>query len=140
MQLKTIYLILALALLVPTGCADNNEEQEVTMEIRELFLGKWKEIARGNDLHPKLEPDGHIIEFLPDDTYHAYFDNGEVSTSSYRIDAEFMYYDGGTPPSGFTYRYGFSGTDTLRLDYVTGNLTKISSTPLFNIYKRINTP
>jgi hypothetical protein len=76
-----------------------------------------------------------VIEFLADGTI--IYQNGW--TRSYRIDAEFVYYDGGKAPSGHTYRYSFTGTDTLRLDYVDGAITDASDTPRFNIYKRIKT-
>jgi hypothetical protein len=125
------------ALLIPTGCGDNNDEDLSLLEPAQRILGKWQEIARGNDMFPELEPDGHVIEFLADGTYHAFLISGDVSTRSYRIDAEFVYYDGGTPPGGHTYRYSFTGTDTLRLDYVSGNKTDSTGTPRFNIFKRI---
>jgi hypothetical protein len=138
MQRKAFYLIpLFFALLIPTGCGDNNDEDLSLLEPAQRILGKWQEIARGNDTFPELEPDGRIIEFLPDGTYHCFLSNGEVATRSYQIDDEFVYYDGGKGPGGHTYRYSFTGTNTLRLDYITGVIEASMQTPTFRIFKRI---
>jgi hypothetical protein len=136
MQQKTIYILLALAFLLAGGCkdSDDNSHVEVTPE---LFLGKWQEIARGNETYPELTPDGHVIEFLEDGTYHRFLNDGNVLTRSYRVDAEFVYYDYGTKPYGHIDRYSFSSTNRLRLDYVDGPKTATMQTPDFYIYKRI---
>jgi hypothetical protein len=133
--MKQILFIL-FALLLAGGCkdSDDNSHVEVTPE---LFLGQWKEIARGNETYPELTPDGHVIEFLPDGTYHRFLNSGDVLTRSYRVDAEFLYLDSGTIPDGHTYRYSFTGTDTLRLDYVDGAIELSMGTPEFHIYERI---
>ncbi|MDR2118165.1 MAG: hypothetical protein LBP25_01320 [Tannerellaceae bacterium] len=137
MQQKTIYVLLAFALLLAGGCKDDSEEM---LKYQQPFLGQWQEIARGNDYYPELTPDdGHIIEFLPDGTYQAVWGNGGVSTRHYRVDAECVYYDNGTRPYGHIDRYSFTGTDTLRLDYVDGAITMSMATPTFNIYKRLKT-
>jgi hypothetical protein len=72
---KTIYVLLAFALLLLGGCkeSDDNSRMEVSPE---PFLGQWQEIARGNETYPELTPDGHVIEFLkdgtmPPKTYHS---------------------------------------------------------------------
>jgi hypothetical protein len=136
MQQKTIYLLLlAFALLTPGGCKDDKEEM---LKYQQPFLGQWQEIARGNDMLPELTPDtGHIIEFLPDGTYQAVWGSGGGTTRHYRVDAEFVYLDSGKDPGGHTDRYSFTGTDTLRLDYVDGAIADSPGTPTFNIYKRL---
>jgi hypothetical protein len=132
--MKQILLIL-FALLLTGGCSDDSSSVEVTPE---LFLGKWQEIARGNDTYPELPPDdGHIIEFLPDSTYLAVWGNGNVSTRSYRIDTEFVYLGSGIAPDSHTYRYSFTGTNILRLDVVYGIVQESMGTPTFNIYERL---
>jgi hypothetical protein len=130
-MMRTIYFILACALFTLGGCSDNSEK---ISEFQKPFLGQWKEIARGNGMHPVLEPDGHTIEFLLDGTFHRY-----GSARRYRVDAEFLYLDSGKSPDGHTDRYTFTGTDTLRLDYVDGNIEESSTTPHFNIYERLIT-
>lgn len=130
---KRIFLITVFALLALAGC-DNDED---TLKYRQPFLGQWQEIARGNDHHPELEPDGHILEFLPDGTHRYLHNDGTVgSARSYRADAKFLYYGSGKDPDGHTYRYTFIGTDTLLLDYVDGAITKSTDTPTFYIYVR----
>jgi hypothetical protein len=138
--MKTIYLLLALALFLPEECGDYHDGEDTgASDPAQLILGQWQEIARGNDTYPELEPNGHIIEFLPDGIYHGFWGNGNESTRRYRVDAEFLYLDSGKIPDGHTYRYTFTGTDTLRLDYVDGAITDSMDTPTFHIYKRLKT-
>jgi hypothetical protein len=40
-------------------------------------------------------------------------------------------------PDGHTYRYIFTGINTLLLDYVDGAITNSMLTPTFHIYKRV---
>jgi hypothetical protein len=141
-RMKPIHLFLAFALLIAAGCKDDSDTEGdslVRIDPSQHILGRWQEIARGNDMFPELEPDGHIIEFLPDGTYNTIWNSGTVTTRRYRIDAEFVYLNSGTGPDGHTDRYTFSGTDTLRLDYVAGAITTASDTPHFNIYIRLTT-
>jgi hypothetical protein len=141
---KTIYVLLALALLLLGGCkdSDNNSRMEVSPE---PFLGQWQEIARGNETYPELTPDGHVIEFLedgtmPKKTYHsATRITDREETDRYRVDAEFLYLNSGKQDTEYTYRYSFIGTDTLRLDLIYGIRTLSPGTPTFNIYERIKT-
>jgi hypothetical protein len=135
--MKTFYLILALALFLPEECRDDHDGEDTgTSDPAQLFLGQWQEIARGNDAFPGLEPDGHIIEFLTDGIYHRFWPSGNESTRNYEVDAEFLYLDRGDI-YGYTDRYTFTGTDTLRLDYVYGLITTSMGTPTFHIYKRV---
>ena len=137
---KTIYLISAFLLLLVAGCKDNNEDMQKYLQ---PFLGQWKEIARGNEWFPELTPDGHVIEFLPDGTmpggtYHSRFPSVNP-TDNYRANAEFLYLNSGKAPDGYTYRYAFTGADTLRLDYVAGVIPLSMDVPYFNIYERLRT-
>ncbi|MDR2118163.1 MAG: hypothetical protein LBP25_01310 [Tannerellaceae bacterium] len=137
---KTIYLLLAFALLLAGGCKDNNEEM---LKYQQPFLGQWQEIARGNETFPELTPDGHVIEFLtdgtmPGGTYHSRFPSGN-RTDNYRVDAGSLYLNSGKPRDGYTYRYSFAGPDTLRLDLIYGMRTLSTDTPIFNIYERLKT-
>jgi hypothetical protein len=134
MQLKTFSIIPVFFALSYLGECGFYNEPEPTPE---TILGQWQEIARGNNTYPELEPDGHVIEFLPDGTYHAFFSNGAVATRSYQIDDKFVYYGSGKSPDGHTYRYRFIGTDMLRMDYVDGVLEESMLTPTFHIYKRV---
>jgi hypothetical protein len=76
--MKAIYLIFALALFLPEECRDDHDGGDTgTSDPAQLIMGQWQEIARGNATYPELEPDGHIIEFLPDGTlpggtYHSH--------------------------------------------------------------------
>jgi hypothetical protein len=141
--MKQILFIL-FALLLAGGCkeSDNNSRMEVSPE---PFLGQWQEIARGNETYPELTPDGHVIEFLedgtmPQKTYHsAAWIEGREETDHYRLDTEFLYLSSGMPGEEYTYRYRFTGTDTLRLDCVRGMVHYSMGTPTFNIYERIKT-
>jgi hypothetical protein len=141
---KTIYVLLAFALLTPGGCkdSDDNSHVEVTPE---LFLGQWKEIARGNETYSELTPDGHVIEFLPDGTmpqktYHsAAWIAGREKTDHYRVDTEFLHLNSDSTDNKYIYRYSFTGTNTLRLDLIYGMRTLLMDIPTFNIYKRIKT-
>jgi hypothetical protein len=139
--MKTFYLIPLFALLLLAGCKDSNYEAEEEIETitdpAQHILGQWKEIARGNATFPELEPDGHIIEFLADGIYHGFWGNGNESTRHYRVDDEFLYLDSGKIPDGHTYRYIFTGINTLLLDYVDGAIANSMLTPRFHIYKRI---
>jgi hypothetical protein len=134
MKQKATYLILLFALLAAGGCKDNNDEE---LKYRQPFLGQWKEIARGNDTYPELPPDGHVLEFLPDGIYHRFWDSGTELTRSYRVDITYVYYGSGKDPDGHIDRYSFTGTDTLRLDYVYGLKNESMDTPTFNIYERL---
>jgi hypothetical protein len=137
--MKTLYLFFALALFLPEECRDYHDGGDTgASDPSQLILGQWKEIARGNDTYPELEPDGHIIEFLPDGTYHAFWSNGNESTRRYETDVKFLYLDKGDIYEHI-YRYTFTGTDTLRLDYVYGDIEMSMGTPQFNIYKQIKT-
>jgi hypothetical protein len=140
---KTIYLLLlAFALLTPGGCkeSDDNSHVEVTPE---LFLGQWKEIARGNETYPELTPDGHVIEFLedgtmPQKTYHsATRRTGREEIDHYRVDTEFLHLNSDSTDNKYIYRYSFTGTNTLRLDLIYGSTLKSMGIPTFNIYKRL---
>ncbi|MDR2810850.1 MAG: hypothetical protein LBB84_09915 [Tannerellaceae bacterium] len=142
MQLKTFSIIpIFFALSYLSECGDYYNIEPTAKTI----LGKWQEIARGNDWYPELEPDGHIIEFLPDGTMpEGTYHSGSftlsligIRTSSYQIDEEFVYLNSGKPLIGYTYQYSFSGTDTLRMDLISGVRTFSMGTPLFNIYKRV---
>jgi hypothetical protein len=143
MTLK-VFLIPVLALLIPAECGYNNDDIGGDIpDPPEHILGKWQEIARGNEMFPELPSDGHVIEFLPDGTmpggiYHSAAMRGS-RTESYRVDAEFLYINGGKPDDGYTYRYTFTGTDTLRLDCVDGIVTYSPGTPAFNTYERLKT-
>jgi hypothetical protein len=131
MTLK-VFLIPVLALLIPAECGYNNDGIGGDIaDPPQHILGKWQEIARGNDAFPELPSDGRVIEFLPDGTCHTGW------TATYRLDAEFLYRYAGE----FTFidRYSFSGTDTLRLDYVYGVTTASPGTPTFYIFKRLKT-
>jgi hypothetical protein len=134
--MKPIHLFLAFALLTAAGCKDS-------LDPSQQILGKWQEIARGNEMFPELEPDGHIIEFLPDGTmpggtYHSIVMR-DSQTESYRLDADFLYLGSGKYPDGYIYKYSFTGTDKLRLEIVDGAVYYIYSTrtPKFNIYQRL---
>jgi hypothetical protein len=155
---KFLFLILMLiSAIVVGGCSkdkDKNVEEIEIIEVPEVpsdpeppeppqnvgdfyksFIGQWQEIARGNELHPELEPDGHIIEFLPNGTLPSR--SGDGSGREYRVDAEFLYFDSGRSPDGHTYRYTFSDPDTLRIDYAAGAKDDSMGTPTFHIYKRL---
>jgi hypothetical protein len=141
---KTIYVLLAFALLLAGGCkeSDDNSRMEVSPE---PFLGQWQEIARGNETYPELTPDGHVIEFLedgtmPKKTYHsAAWIEGREETDHYRLDTEFLYLNSDNTDNKYIYRYSFTGTNTLRLDLIYGNTLKSMGIPTFNIYERIKT-
>jgi hypothetical protein len=134
-----------LLLLAMVGCGSDDGRGE----FYKPFVGQWQQFACGNpDItddhpllkelgyekvsdHPSFKPNGHILEFLEDGTtpyYGAEWD--------YRVDAEFVYYSGGKP-NGYTYRYAFTGPDTLRLDLAYG-LKELSWPQItYNIYKRL---
>jgi hypothetical protein len=142
MQLKTFSIIPVFFALSYLGeCEFYNEPEPIP----ESILGQWQEIVSGNDMFPVIDPQyyhidrphGYVIEFLTDGTYHCFFSNGTVITRSYQVDAEFVYFDGGTPPDGHTYRYGFIGTNMLRMDYVKGYLYKAMDTPTYHIFERV---
>jgi hypothetical protein len=140
--MKPIHLFLAFALLIAGGCKDDSDTEEdslVMIDPSQHILGQWQEIARGNDMFPELEPDGHIIEFLSDGTYNAIWNSGTVTTRRYRIDSGFVYLDNGGIPDGHTWQYIFTGIDTLLLDYVTGIKEETMQSPSFHIYKRLTT-
>jgi hypothetical protein len=128
LHVRTIYLLLAFALLAAGGCGED------TSKYQELFPGKWKEIARGNETDIEFFPGGRTLEFLPDGAYHV-----ASKTGRYWVDAKFLYAK--MLESGFdgtnTYRYTFTGTDTLRLDFVDGVLLKMMSTYTSHIYERL---
>jgi hypothetical protein len=129
--MKRVFFILIALLLLPAGCKDGDEDMQKYLQ---PFLGKWKEIGCGNDRYPELTPDGHVIEFLPDGT----FIRG-TGTDPYWADAELLYTYSGKSPDGYTWRYTFTGTDTLRLDYVDGLISESMGTPHFYIYERLKT-
>jgi hypothetical protein len=133
--MKQILFIL-FALLLLGGCKESDDNSRIEVS-PEPFLGQWQEIARGNETYPELTPDGHVIEFLTDGTYYKFLNNGDVLIKSYRVDAEFLYLDSGKPDMEYTYRYSFTGTNTLRLDIVYGIVQESMGTPRFNIYERI---
>jgi hypothetical protein len=130
---KISYLISVFLLLLAAGCKDDSDDMQKYLQ---PFLGQWQEIACGNDDNPELTSDGHVIEFLSNGT----FIRG-TGTGTCRADAEFLYYDSGTPPDGYTWRYTFTGTNSFLLDMVDGlvNYDYPSSTPTFHLYKRIKT-
>ena len=137
--MKRVFFILITLLLLAAGCKDDNEAEEASPEYLQAFLGQWQEIACGNDTYPELTPDGHILDFLTDGTgLYSSCDRTVTSERTCRADAGFLYFGSGTEPDGHTYRYTFTGTDTLRLDYVAGAMTKSMGTPHFHIYKRVN--
>ena len=129
--MKRFFFTLFALLLLVAGCKDNNEDMQKYLQ---PFLGQWKEIARGNEWFPELTPDGHVIEFLPDGT----FIRG-TSTGPYRADAELLYFYSGKAPDGHSWRYAFTGTDTLRLDLISGATSLSTATPHFYIYERFTT-
>jgi hypothetical protein len=129
--MKRVFFILFALLLLAAGCKDDNDDMQKYLQ---PFLGQWREIGRGNDTYPELTLNGHVIEFLPDGT----FIRG-TGTGTCRADAEFLYFDSGTAPDGYTWRYTFTDADTLRLDYVDGLISKSMGTPHFYIYERLTT-
>jgi len=125
-NIKLLIVLLLFALLGMGGCSD---EKDWTEE-QQQFLGQWKEIARGNDMYPELPPSGEIIEFLPDWTFK------RSNTARYSIDSKILYLNYPEKENYFTYRYIFY-EDTLRLDYLSGNIDMSTTAPTFNIYKQI---
>jgi hypothetical protein len=151
---KLLFLTLLALLLAAGGCDKDKEKDVEEVEIVEVpevpeapdepedpeppdappvnvgefyksFIGKWQEIGRGNESYspPELTPTGYIIEFTPE--------------RDYKADAEFLYLGSGKTPNGYTYRYTFTGSDTLRLDYVDGLVLHIWPQVTYNIFKRL---
>jgi hypothetical protein len=119
-------LFLILLLLATAGCNDDGD-------FYKPFVGQWQEIARGNKHYPELPPSSRVIEFFKDGTSTFY----SSTRPTYRTDAEFLYLNSGKDPDGHTYKYAFSSSDNLRLDYVDGNIENSMGTPTFYIFKRI---
>jgi hypothetical protein len=149
MHLKVTYLILLFVLLTLTGCRDDNkgieEINDVTDEFLEPFLGKWKEIACGNETHSGFSTDGDVIEFLSDQTmpgriYHSILSQPDAAQAdNFRLDADFLYINSGKPADGYTYRYRFIAAGLLRLEIVHGTIKELSSgdAPTVIIYERV---
>jgi hypothetical protein len=149
MHLKVTYLILLFGLLTLTGCRDDNKEIEeindVTDEFLEPFLGKWKEIAYGNETHSGFFTDGNVIEFLSDQTmpdriYHSILSQLDAAQAdNFRLDADFLYINSGKPGDGYTYRYRFIAAGLLRLEIVHGTVKELPSgnAPTVIIYERV---
>ncbi|MDR1203321.1 MAG: hypothetical protein LBL58_17060 [Tannerellaceae bacterium] len=137
--------ILLFALLTLTGCRDGDEELEeindVTNEFLEPFLGKWKEIAYGNETHSGLSDNGDVIEFLSDKTmpgriYHSIrIQPDAVQADNFRLDAECLYVNSGKSADGYTYRYRFIATNLLRLEIVNGIVK--GDAPTVIVYERV---
>jgi hypothetical protein len=123
---KFLFLILLL-LVTAAGCSDGYEYNDANP-----FVGRWQEIARGNEHYPELEPLGVIMEFFEDGTATRY----SFKNSIYWTDAEFIYI-GLDTVSYNTFRYTFSGRNTVRMDHVGGYRTSTAFSPLFYVYKRI---
>jgi hypothetical protein len=121
----------------PPSEPSDPEPQEPPQNVGDFyksFIGQWQEIARGNDHYSRLTLSGEFMEFFENGTSIYY----RPPIATYRADAEMLYLNSGKDPDGRTYRYTFTGTDTLRFDHVAGLLTLSGDTPLFYIYKRIN--
>jgi hypothetical protein len=116
------------ALTLP-GCGDGYDYDDANP-----FVGRWQEVARGNEYYPELTPTGRVIWFFEDGTTDFY---SYTLGATYRTDAEFLYLKPDDAPYSHTYRYTFSGHNTLGLDYAEGPLDKSMSTPTFYIYKRL---
>jgi hypothetical protein len=145
MQQKTIYLLLACALLLLVGCGDNSEADGGTVTISDPsqhIQGKWQDIARGNDMYPELTPSEMSIEFLSDGTYHGPYgfqdDRNDGEPSYYRIasDSLYMYREQGSSDL-YIYRYLFIGNNQLLVNYIQGVILKTMHIPKFHIFKRI---
>jgi hypothetical protein len=120
------------------GCSggDSKDNDISTGYFYKLFIGRWQQVdcgGKGDPANFYWKTNGHILEFLED----GIFLRSTMIQRSYRIDSAFVYYDGGKSPDGHTYRYTFTGLDTLRLDYVEG-MTSLEGNPItYNVYKRL---
>jgi hypothetical protein len=149
MRLKVNCLILLFILLTLTGCRDNDKEIEeindVTNEFLEPFLGKWKEIAYGNEAHSGFSTDGDVIEFLPDGTmpgriWHSIrIQPDAIQADNFRLDADFLYINSGKPDGACTYRYRFIAAGLLRLEIAYGAVKELPGgyAPTVIIYERV---
>jgi hypothetical protein len=140
---KLLLPILLILLFAATGgCSGDSKDKDndiSTGYFYKLFIGRWQQVdCGGKEIPPSDFPfyatNGHILEF---------FEGGILLNSimdqrrEYRIDSAFVYYDGGKSPNGHTYRYTFTGLDTLRLDHVEG-MTSLERYPVtYNVYKRL---
>jgi hypothetical protein len=114
------------------GCQKDKDDTRY----RQPFIGKWQQFECGSsdvDDQSLFKPNGHTLEFFENGTSLSY----GTRKRNYRVDSEYLYYNSGKDPDGFTYRYTFTGPDTLRLDYVNGNINAIYPQVTYNIYKRI---
>jgi hypothetical protein len=130
-------------------CEACGEAEEL---LRKPFFGQWKEIERGSDdmfdelpegitEFPTFTASGDTVEFLPEGVLLC---SRYQSQFCYSVDTEFLYRTrndapGNDAPPGndFTDRYTFTGSDTLRLDYVDGAIKDIWPQITFRVYKRI---
>jgi hypothetical protein len=135
--MKQILFIL-FALLLAGGCKDSDDSS--SLEPSQRILGKWKEIARGNDRYPELTPNGTIIEFLPDGTYHGPFGfhSGMVDDDPiyYRMESDSLYLEK-EEQSMHIYRYTFTGSNQFFAEHIHGMVPYSMDTPSFHTFKRI---
>jgi hypothetical protein len=138
---KTIYVLLAFALLLLGGCRDSDDSS--SLEPSQRILGKWKEIARWNDYNPKLTPSGTVSEFLPDGTYYGplgfFLGRTDGEPTYYRIESDSLYLEKDEQYEyGYQiYRYTFTDNNQLFLDHIHGMIPYSTGTPTFHIFKRI---
>jgi hypothetical protein len=121
-------LFITIVLLV-AGCGDDVTDR---LYPGEVLVGRWQEVACGNDRHPELKPDGHIMEF----TSNGYRITGSIKHYTI-VFGKFVYDEDGEPSERYGYRYSFFGNNLLRLDYAEGPLPAGDLAPTFHIYKRL---
>lgn len=119
-------------MIVAGGCQKDKDDTRY----KQPFIGKWQQFECGNpdvDDHSLFKPNAHTLEFFEDGISLRY----ETRKYDYQVDSEYLYYNSGKAPDGFTYRYTFTGPDILRLDYVNGAMPGIYPQITYDIYKRI---
>jgi hypothetical protein len=134
-------LFLILLLLVTAGCSKDDDDNRSPSE---RILGKWQEIACGNEYYPELSSTYHVfqtIEFLPDGTYNGSlvlslsWDDGVPS--QYRIASDSLHLKREGYHDDYIYRYIFTGKDRLFVEHIYGQVHMLFTTPSFHIFKRI---
>ncbi|MDR1344932.1 MAG: hypothetical protein LBJ39_06220 [Tannerellaceae bacterium] len=135
---------LLLLLLATVGCGKDNEDNDDKEEIYldksyESFIGRWQQFDCGGPKYMPdsifkkyVEPDGHTIDFFEDRTARCY----SVQYLNCRTDADYLYYILNNGQS-YTFRYAFTGSDTLRLDYIDGLFRASGLAIMYNVYKRL---